>query len=209
MKKVIIIGAGNVGGFLALNRDLFDFDFEIVGFLDDDEDKIGQKLWNIPVLGSVDEIINYKEYSIVIGIASPSVKKMIVNRIGENYDFPNFIAKNAWVSNNVKLGKGIIIYPNTSINYECEIDDFVIINMNCALGHNVFIGKGSSLAPGVNFAGFTYVNTYAEIGIGVCTIQKSIIGRESIIGGQSMVINDVEQKSIYVGVPAKKIKIKN
>lgn len=205
-KKVIIIGAGNVGGFLALNKDLFDLDFEIVGFLDDNKNKIGQKFWDIPVLGSVDEVVNYKEHSIVIGIANPRVKKMIVNRIGEDYDFLNFISKNSWVSNNVELGKGVIIYPNTSINYESKIDDFVIINMNCAIGHNVIIGKGSSLAPGVNFAGFTNVKPFTEIGIGVCTIQKSIIGRESIIGGQSMIIKEVEQESICVGVPAKKIK---
>ena len=33
MKELIIIGAGNVGGFLALNQDLFEGTYKILGFL--------------------------------------------------------------------------------------------------------------------------------------------------------------------------------
>ena len=56
MKDLIIIGAGNVGGFLALNQKLFDNQYNIIGFLDDDINKIGKELWNIPVLGRIDDI---------------------------------------------------------------------------------------------------------------------------------------------------------
>jgi len=204
MKELIIIGAGNVGGFLALNQDLFDKDYKIIGFLDDDEKKIDKNLWGIPVLGKIEEVNNYKNASIVIGISNPQIKNSILANIGENYDFPNFISNNAWISNEVKIGKGVIIYPGVSINHESEIDDFVVINMNCAIGHNSTIGKGSSLAPGVNFAGFTRLESFVEVGIGASTIQGINIGEGAIIGGQSMLINDVEKKSTYAGVPAMK-----
>jgi len=200
--NLIIIGAGNVGGFLALNLDLFDAQYNIVGFLDDDESKRGKFYWKIPVLGKIEDISNYTDHSIVIGISNPTVKKQILSRIGENYNFPNFISKNAWMSNKVAMGKGIIIYPNVSINHETKINDFVIINMNCAIGHNSTIGKGSSLAPGVNFAGFTSLEEFVEVGIGATTIQQINIGTRAIIGGQSMVIKNIEANSTYVGVPA-------
>ena len=118
--------------------------------------------------------------------------------------FPNFIAENTWISNSVAVGKGIIIYPGVAINHESEIGDFVIINMNCAIGHNTKIEKCSSLAPGVNFAGFTHVGPYSEIGIGTATTQQIKIGEGSVIGGQSMVICNTEAYATYVGVPAKK-----
>ncbi len=51
MKDLLIIGAGNVGGFLALNQDLFQESFRVIGFLDDDPDKIGMEFWSIPVVG--------------------------------------------------------------------------------------------------------------------------------------------------------------
>ena len=203
-KDLIIIGAGNVGGFLALNQDLFEESFNIKGFLDDDQKKIGKKYWNIPVLGSVKDLINYKNSSIAIGISGPLTKRKILDTIGANYDFPNFIAKNAWVSNKVKIGKGVIIYPGVSINHESEIGDFVVINMNCAIGHNSVIEKCSSLAPGVNFGGFTRVGPYAQMGIGCATIQGIKIGEGAIIGGQTMLITNVEANSTYTGVPGVK-----
>ena len=203
-QDLIIIGAGNVGGFLVLNQNLFEEDFNIIGFLDDDKKKIGQSFWGIPVLGGVGEVGNYKNASIALGIASPHVKKKILGKIGENYDFPNFIAHKAWISNKVKIGKGVIIYPGVSINHESEIGDFVVINMNCAIGHNSIVQKCSSLAPGVNFAGFTFVESYVEIGIGVSTVQQTRISQGATIGGQTMLISDVEKNSTYTGVPGVK-----
>ncbi len=50
-QKLVIIGAGNVGTFLAYNLDLFAGNYEILGFLDDDAKKIGQKNCKLPCAG--------------------------------------------------------------------------------------------------------------------------------------------------------------
>ena len=206
-KDVIIIGAGNVGGFLALNQDLFDNQYKIIGFLDDDETKVGKKFWEYPVLGTIDSIVNYKDAAIAIGISNPRIKKKILTKIGEHHVFPNFIAKNAWLSNKVSVGKGAIIYPGVSINHESAIGDFVVMNMNCAIGHNSTIERCCALAPNVSFGGFTYVESYVDIGIGVSTIQGVRIGEGTIIGGQSMLIENADSNATYVGVPARKKQI--
>lgn len=203
MKDLIIIGAGNVGGFLALNQKLFDNQYNIIGFLDDDTIKIGKEFWKIPVLGKIEDINKFNDISVVIGVSNPKIKKNILKKIGDEFYFPNFISKNAWISNKVTIGKGVIIYPNVSINHESIIDDFVVINMNCAIGHNSTIKKCCSLAPGVNFAGFTTVESYVEIGIGVSTIQNTKIGTSSIIGGQTMLVKDVPEGVTVVGNPGK------
>ncbi|WP_343486607.1 acetyltransferase [Allomuricauda sp. d1] len=203
-ENLIIVGAGNVGGFLVLNQELFNNQYNIIGFLDDAVEKINKTFWGIPVLGAVDDLYKYPDVALVIGIADPIVKKKVLQKVGDNHKFPNFISENTWISNDVNFGKGIIIYPGVSINYETEIGDFVIINMNCAVGHNTRIEKCCSLAPGVNLAGFTHAEPFAEIGIGATTIQQVKIGEGSIIGGQSMVIKNTEAYHTYVGVPAKK-----
>lgn len=205
IKDLIIIGAGNVGGFLALNLDLFENSYNLIGFLDDDEAKVGKKFWEFPVLGNIDSIDKYKDVAIALGISNPTVKKKILTKIGEDHDFPSFISKNAWISNNVSVGKGVIIYPGVSINHESEIGDFVVMNMNCAIGHNSIIETCCALAPNVSFGGFTYVEAFVDIGIGVSTIQGVRIGDGAIIGGQSMLIENAESNATYIGVPARKI----
>lgn len=204
IKDLIIIGAGNVGGFIAFNQDLFSEKYNIVGFLDDDADKIGKQFYGYTVIGNINHIFSLsREVALVIGIASPKVKMAIHEKLlDKGFSFPSFISKNAWLSNQVKVGEGVIIYPGVSINYETDVQDFVIINMNCAIGHNCLISKYCTLAPGVNFAGFTKLEEGADIGIGVSSKQNILVGTYSIVGGQSMLVKNVAANATVAGVPA-------
>jgi FlaA1/EpsC-like NDP-sugar epimerase len=95
-KNLIIIGAGNVGAFIAYNLNLFKGNYNLMGFLDDDVTKHGLTIAGCPVLGSVADIGNYPaETAIAVGIASPLIRKRIVEVIRQNHlEFPNFIAEN-------------------------------------------------------------------------------------------------------------------
>lgn len=208
-QKLLIIGAGSVGKFIAYNINQFASLFEIIGFLDDDTAKHDTVIAGFNVLGSVEKLQEFsgKGIAIVWGIAFPGVKKRLFDQYQHlSFDFPNFIAKDAWVSEGVTFGKGCIVYPGTAINYETVINDFVVINMNCSLGHNCTIQSFTSLAPGVNLGGNTNVGCCVEIGIGASTIQSTIIGDNATIGGQAMVVSNVSESDVVVGIPAKSIK---
>jgi sugar O-acyltransferase (sialic acid O-acetyltransferase NeuD family) len=202
-KNLIIIGAGNVGGFIAYNQDLFPEKYNILGFLDDDANKTGKQLYGYPVIGDINHALSIpRETAIVIGIASPKVKRKVYERlIGKGFSYPSFISKNAWLSTHVKVGDGVIIYPGVSVNYETMIEDFVIINMNCAIGHNCSIAKYCALAPGVNLAGFTRIEESVDLGIGVSTRQNIIVGEGAVIGGQTMLVRNVIPGTKVAGVP--------
>lgn len=204
MRDLIIIGAGNVGGFLAYNQNLFAEQFNLLGFLDDDANKMGKGFYGQKVLGNVDSIAGYPtDTALAIGIASPKAKKAIYEKLKDKgFYFPSFIAGNAWLSNKVETGQGVILYPGVSINYETVVEDFVIMNMNCAVGHNCHIEKYCALAPGVNLAGFTKIEEGADMGIGVSTKQNMVVGEYSVIGGQSMIIKNVPANTKVAGVPA-------
>jgi sugar O-acyltransferase (sialic acid O-acetyltransferase NeuD family) len=209
-KNLIIIGAGNVGGFIAYNPGLFSEQYNLLGFLDDDVNKTGKTFYGHKVLGNVEQLFSFSEKpAIVIGIAAPKIKKVIHEKLKDKgFSFPSFISKNAWLSNQVSVGEGVIIYPGVAVNYETVVEDFVIINMNCAIGHNCHIAKYCALAPGVNLAGFTKMEECVDVGIGVSTRQNIFIGANTIIGGQSMLIKDVLTGTKVAGIPAKKIEKK-
>ena len=210
MKKedLIIIGAGNVGGFLAYN--LKTFPYNVLGFLDDDPEKHGKVFYGYPVLGGVDDITKYFDkgsLNVIVGIANPKIKRAIV----EKYErlpvlFPKIIMEDVWVSEKVTIGEGVILYPGVSINFESTIGDFVIINMNCAIGHNCHISEYSTLAPSVSLAGFTHLENCVDMGINSSTLQNVRIGNSAVIGGMAMVIDDIPSNCTAVGVPAKVIR---
>lgn len=210
-KDLIIIGAGSVGGHVATNLKDYSTDYNLIGFLDDDSSKIGNDFVGFPVLGNIDSIRNYPStISIVIGIAFPSIKLKIVEKLkklGYN-NYPSLVSKVAWLSKNTKVGEGCIIYPGTTVNYNSLINDFVVINMNCAIGHDCNIGDYVSFAPGVLTGGHTSIGQLSEMGIGSKTLQGVTIGNRSVIGGGAVVIEDIPDDVTAAGVPAKVIKYK-
>ncbi|MDP5027665.1 MAG: NeuD/PglB/VioB family sugar acetyltransferase [Flavobacterium sp.] len=206
MKKLIIIGAGSVGKFIAYNIDSFQDSFSIVGFVDDDATKQGQIIVGFPVLGSLDLLKEYsgKGYAVVVGIAFPKIKNKIIDRFKDlDFEYPNFISNNAWLSREVSVGIGSILYPGVSINYETIVGDFVVMNMNCAIGHNARIADFSSLAPGVNLGGYTSIGKRTDMGIGAATKQFITIGSDCVIGGQAMVVVNIKDNTTVKGIPAK------
>lgn len=206
MKHLFIVGAGSVGGHIASNPLLYGLeDVEIV-FIDRDPTKIGKTFVGKPIVGSVEYLLSLKEsLHVVIGAAFPSIKKRVFNKLStnKNISFPSLIAKNAWISQNVKIGMGVIVYPHCSVNYGCVLDDFSILNMNCALGHGCHIGQFTSLAPGVNLGGNTIIGHSTEMGIGSSTKQSVRIGDNVQVGGQAMIVNEIISGVRVKGVPAK------
>lgn len=210
MKKLIIIGAGSVGGFIAYNFSLLEKEYELIGFLDDDPQKSERLLFGKPVLGKIDDAKDYRNCCFILGIAFPQIKKKIISRLSiYNLSFISYISDAAWISKNVHIGTGVIVYPGTTINYEVEIDDFVTVNMNCSIGHNCHLHSFSTLTPGVNLAGFSVCGECSELGIGASTRQHVRVESNAIVGGQSMVLGDVAANDIVVGVPASPIKKKS
>lgn len=206
MEKLLIIGAGSVGGFIANNLELFKDKYEIIGFLDDDPLKIGKKFFGYPVLGSTDRLKQYENIKInlAIGIAFPKIKKAIISKVNQaKFYFPSFVSKNAWHSKNVKIGNGVIIYPGVSINYNSVVEDFVVINMNCAIGHDCLISKYSALAPGSNLAGHTRLLEGVDFGIGAATKQNLTIGEYSRIGGNAFITKNIPPNSTVIGIPGR------
>lgn len=207
MRDLVIIGAGNVGGFLAYNQNLFAEQFNVLGFLDDDANKQGKELYGLKVIGNTEQLFAMdKKVAVAIGIAFPKAKRKVFEKVKDNgNDFPSFVSRNAWLSNTVRVGKGVILYPGVSINYQTTVHDFVIMNMNCAIGHDCTIGSFSALAPGVNLGGFTILEEGVDMGIGSATKQNIVVGKDAIVGGQAMLVKNVPAGSKVAGIPAKEI----
>lgn len=208
MMKLYIVGAGNVGGYIAYHAEEMG-EYKLCGFLDDDETKLGNEIYHLPVIGNVGYLLNTtKEVAVVIAIANSVVKKFIVNKLSQNklIRFPAFIHPSVWIGKNVKVGDGAIIYPGVTINYEAFIGNFVTINMNSTIGHNCNLMDYSTLSPGVDCGGFTQLGEQSFLGIGSSTLQSVKIGQNTIIGGGAMVIDDIPDNVIAAGVPAKVIK---
>lgn len=143
-----------------------------------------------------------------IGVGNPVLRKKLVvkfeaiggvftSTISPNAHIGHFgnciddgcnIMTNALISNNVKIGKGALIYFNTIITHDTIIKDFV------------------EISPGATLLGNCNIGNYSQIGSNATILPKVSIGENVIVGAGSVVTKDVPDNCLVVGIPAKIIK---
>lgn len=206
-KEVYIIGASGFGREVAWLIEELD-EWKVKGFIDDNEAIIGTKINNIPVLGTVDFLLDHKDkINAVIAIGNPSVRSKIVDKLknNSNIDYPNIIAKDVGISDTCKIGIGNIICTHTVLTVNITLGNFNHINLDCTVGHDVILNNFVTVYPSVNVSGNVTIGNCSELGTGTQIIQGKKITDNVIIGAGSVVIKDIMKNGTYVGSPARKI----
>jgi carbonic anhydrase/acetyltransferase-like protein (isoleucine patch superfamily) len=126
-----------------------------------------------------------------------------------------FLADNATIIGDVKIGDGCSIWFNTVLRGDVNsirIGNGVNIQDGSVL-HTLYekstieIGDNVSVGHNVTIHGAT-VKDYALIGMGATVLDHAIVGEGSIVAAGALVLKDtvIEPNTIWGGVPAKFIK---
>ncbi|NQU53946.1 MAG: acetyltransferase [Bacteroidetes bacterium] len=105
-----------------------------------------------------------------------------------------------------KHGIGCFINKRVTIGGHSLIGDYVTINRGATLGHHLILEEYVSVGPGVVIGGNVKVSRGALIGAGAVILPKITIGKNAIVGAGSVVTKNVEDYTVVVGNPARKIK---
>ena len=215
VKSVVVIGAGGFGRevleiFKAQNA--ISKTWEILGFIDENESLCGKIVNGFPVLGGLNWLREHNNANLgcVCAIGTCDTKKRvseILHEIGIN--FYNAIHPSVIMSEFVELGHDVIVCAGSILTVNIKIEDHVHINLNCTVGHDVTIGKYCTISPIVAISGRVRFGEGVFIGTGASFIHELSVGNWSTIGAGSVVIEDIPENVVAVGVPAKVIKIKH
>lgn len=216
MKDIVIIGAGGVGSetaWIIEHINIKKDEWNLLGFIDDNELMQGKDIVGYKVIGGIEKLINtYKNIKkedrpyVVIAIANYNIKKDIVNRLKNMFNFATVIHPDVFVHVSNSIGEGCIIYPGVIMTVDIKIGNHVIVSPKCGIGHNSKVDDYVSLLWNVNVSGYDIIGEGSLIGSGATIIQNKIIGKNSIVGASSVVVKDIEANKTVVGVPAKIIK---
>jgi len=211
MKDIVIIGAGGFGREIkCLIDDINDYHdnvvYNIIGFIDDGIQK-GKEINGVKVLGGIDFLKNLdKEMSLVFGIGNPKIKSEVYMKT-KNFNFPKIIHPSVSLSGDkISIGKGSVICKGTILTCNIEISDFVTINLQCTIGHDVKMNNFISIMPGVNISGEVTLQESVYIGTGAKIINQLEIGKKTVIGAGAVVSKSIPENCTAVGIPAKVIK---
>lgn len=106
----------------------------------------------------------------------------------------------------IRTGGGEIICAGAVITDNVRLGRHVIINLNVTIGHDCTIGDFVTIAPGANISGNVTIGNRCNIGTNAAIREKVTICDDVAIGMGSVILHDITEAGTYVGVPAKRVK---
>lgn len=157
-RKILLVGGGGhcksvLDSLLILNE------YDEIGIIDKDE-KAGNTIMGIPVLGSDDDLpalydAGYQYAFVTVGSAGkPSLRIKLFELVCKlGFTIPNIIDPSAIVSKYSVLEKGIFIGRQSIVNAGAVVGKGAIINSGAIIEHDCRIGAFAHIAPGVVLGG--------------------------------------------------------
>ncbi|MHA1347925.1 MAG: acetyltransferase [Candidatus Heimdallarchaeaceae archaeon] len=205
-ERIFIIGAGGHGQEVA--DYMLSAGIEPEGFFDDNPDLMGKSFLGIPVIG---KIMDAKKIDgkFIIAIGYNEARLKIVNNLQiPREKYFTFIHPTAIIGRKTKIGEGSTIMARSIVNVDASVGKHTIINPNAVVGHHDVIGDFVFIV-GSHLGGYVKIEEGAFLGIGVSVIPSIKIGKWSVIGAGSVVIDDVPDYAVVVGNPGRIIKWRN
>lgn len=209
MQDIAIFGAGGFGLEVLMLIEQINQSSEKwnpIGFFDD-EATVGTLVNDLPVIGGIDHLNNWKHpLAVVVALGSASAKRSVLRKITlKNVIFPTLIHPSVIMGNPkfLQIGEGCIICAQTVITTNIKIGRFVTINLACTVGHETEIGDYSSFMPTVNISGDCKIGEANFWGTGAKVINGKTVGDDVTIGAGAVVITDIPSGVTAVGMPAK------
>jgi sugar O-acyltransferase (sialic acid O-acetyltransferase NeuD family) len=149
----------------------------------------------------------FDEIIIGFGYKHLEVKKKFFDNLKSKIPFAKIIHSSCWIDKSATIEEGCIIYPGCLIDANAVIKSNTVLNIGCTIAHDSTVGPHCFLSPRVAVAGFVTINEQCFIGINSTIIDSISINGKTRIGGATVVIKSIEKSGLYVGNPAKFIKL--
>ena len=179
-------------------------------------DQSEQNAWPFPGEVILESQVNdYRDIGFTIGIGENVIRQKIAKRFAGQFSFINLIHPSATFGQNqrrsIEAKQGIIVCAGVRFTNNIQVGDFGVFNLNATIGHDVIVADFVNLAPGAHISGNVHIGARCWIGTGAAINQgngntKLHIGEDTVIGSGSVVVKACEPNSVYVGIPAKRIK---
>ncbi|MGG4197534.1 acetyltransferase [Peribacillus frigoritolerans] len=202
--KLLIIGAsghGKVVADIALKMNKW----ASIAFLDDDTSF--KSSMGIEVIGkSAEAFTHINGYDIFVGIGNNSTREKIQKKLeAEGASIPSLIHPSAVIGEQVELASGTVVMAGVVVNCCTTIGKGCIINTGATIDHDNTIEDFVHISPGAHLAGTVKVGHGSWLGIGSIVSNNLNIIKACRIGAGAVVIKDITESGIYVGVPARRV----
>lgn len=177
----------------------------VTAYCDNEEKSVNP--YHLDYLGRESDIVHkLKKYDFFACIGHNEIRERIHTQLSQYLGKPiNAIHPSAVISASVKMGDGVMIAANATLNPLVEIGTGVICNTSASIDHECVIGDFSHIAPGAVLCGNVTVGKGSFVGANSVIKQGIRIGDNVIIGAGTVVVKDIPDGATVIGNPARSL----
>lgn len=172
-----------------------------------DADPTPRTVLGVPVVGDDLALPELKEQGLsklFVAIGDNRLREKLGRKAREQgFSLVNAIHPSAVVSPSAILGEGVAVMAGVAINADSRIGDLAIVNTGAIVDHDCVLGAACHIGPATALAGGVTLGERAFLGVGARAIPGVTIGADTIVGAGGVVVRDLPDAILAVGVPAK------
>lgn len=209
-KGIVVLGAG--GHARVVIETLVIAGRDVVGIFDASGDRVGEKIFGIPILGSDNDLPRLFDPADIL-LANGLGAALSLSPRGDLYRsmkramfrFVSVCHPSATVSPSATIGEGSQILAGNVTNCGVVIGENVILNTACVVDHDCLIGNHCHVAPSATLCGGVTLGESVFVGTGATVIQGVSIGDGAFIAAGAVVTGNVNRGSRVMGIPAREV----
>ena len=180
--------------------------YDVVGFLDDDEEMSGIEVDGAPVLGTIDDAVRYTHAFLLVCVDSGRPRQAVVERlsamgIGTNR-YATVIDTTVRMPEGCRIGRGSILLQNVTLTASVTLGAHVVAMPGVTFTHDDVVDDYATFAAGTSLGGGVRIGRAAHLGMNSSVRERTSIGSYATIGMGAAVLGDVPDGETWVGVPA-------
>jgi len=212
MQKVIILGG--IGNGTVIAEAIADANkrgygkLEMAGYLNDREER-GSYIESYPVLGCLSEASRfaaegYKFINTIYRIDGQAERLDLFKSLGlGDGDLATFVHPTVYHAPNVIFEPGAVLMPNVMINSGVKIGRCTLVMVGASVLHNTELGPYNHIAAQAVVGAHIKTGTGVHIGLNATLREYLEIGDFATVGMGAVLTKNVGEKEIWVGNPAK------
>lgn len=195
-----------------VNRPILESLGVTIAALVDDTPGLASPFEGIPLLRGGDGLAAWLEtqdasaLGFVIAIGNPygHVRSALHQKlVGAGLTPVSFADPSALVCRTANLGEGLQVMPLAIIHNDADVGRQCLVNTRALVEHDCVLEPGVEIGPGAVLCGRVHVGENSWVGAGATIRPRIRIGKNTIVGAGAVVVADVPDGVIAVGVPAK------
>ncbi|MGD8172507.1 acetyltransferase [Vibrio sp. TRT 21S02] len=201
-KKIVIFGISEIAdmAYFYFNNDT---EYQVVAFTIDNDFIKSSNKFELPVIAfeNVEDKYPPEEYDMFVALSYTKLNQLRKIKYGEakakGYYLASYISSNC-VNYAKTIGDNCFILEDNTIQPYVSIGDNVTLWSGNHIGHHSVIDSHNFISSHVVVSGGVHVKESCFIGVNATIRDHVIIGKESVLGAGALILQDVEEKGVYM-----------